>query len=237
MKDHIFSEAALLFMKAPRPGKVKTRIAESIGDKKAAELYRNFILDMLVMLKKTEKKVIIFYYPNNAKNEIEKGFGRNYICFAQKGGGLGERMKNAFDTAFGMGIKKAVLMGTDIPDLPYEIILKAFQAFDTNKAVIGPCFDGGYYLIGFKQKYFCPSVFQNIPWSTGKVFKKTCYAMKNKKIKPYILPKWRDMDNIDDLFYLMQNKEALKRAFETISYLKLLEPEKQQKIIHTPGTR
>ncbi len=219
MKNYPYDQAILLFMKAPRPGNVKTRIAKSIGNKKAARLYRNFVMDIISMVETCKKQVIIFYHPEDGKNEIENLLGKNHIYFSQTGDNLGKRMQKAFEKAFDMGVKKGVLMGTDIPDLPSEIIESAFNYLDSKKSVIGPAFDGGYYLIGFRQNFFSASVFENIPWSTPKVFEKTLSKMKTLQIEPYILPGWRDMDSMDDLLYLIKNKGVWKRAPKTISYL------------------
>ncbi len=77
----------------------------------------------------------------------------------------------AFRKAFDMGFKRVVLVGSDIPDLPLEFIEEAFTSLKEEDAVIGPAYDGGYYLIGFKDKTFSPQVFERMAWGTEKRFR------------------------------------------------------------------
>ena len=81
-------------------------------------------------------------------------------------------MENAFQRCFADGFTAVVLIGSDIPDLPPEILAEAFAALDSRGAVIGPAVDGGYYLIGFTKEMFAPGVFEGISWSTEAVFRR-----------------------------------------------------------------
>ena len=112
---------------------------------------------------------------------------------------LGERMKNGFMEAFAMNFKRVILIGSDIPGLPLEFIEEAFASLREKDAVVGPSLDGGYYLIGFKDKKFSPQVFKGIPWSTERVFEVTMKILEREGLTVHALKPLRDIDEVDDL--------------------------------------
>jgi len=120
----------------------------------------------------------------------------------QHGRDLGERMKNGFLDGFAKGYKRVVLIGSDIPDLPKNSIEEAFQSLEETDAVIGPAFDGGYYLIGFRQSAFSSQVFEEINWGTATVFDETMKKLKRLRRSVHTLPRLRDIDTVEDLNHL-----------------------------------
>jgi glycosyltransferase A (GT-A) superfamily protein (DUF2064 family) len=108
-------------------------------------------------------------------------------------------MRNGFIDGFAMGYKRVVLIGSDIPDLPLGSIREAFASLGKKDVVIGPAYDGGYYLIGFKDKTFCPQVFEGIAWGTQTVFDETMKKLKRLRRAVHILPYQRDIDAVEDL--------------------------------------
>ena len=197
----------ILFAKYPEKGKVKTRLSMKLRENIAVELYKNFILDLLATLKKVKAKIYIFFYPEDSKDKFVKWLGRDYSYAPQKGDDLGERMKNAFIWGFKEGYNRIVIIGSDSPDLPSKLINEAFKSLEKNDVVIGPSFDGGYYLLGFKKEKFLPSVFFGIKWSTNIVFNNTCEILKKENYKIHVLPKWRDVDTINDLKCLFKKSK------------------------------
>jgi len=189
----------LLFIRNPQKGKVKTRLAATIGDDVTLELYRQFVLSMLSTIKKGGFPFHICLHPKRALNDLKGWLGPEYRYLPQRGRDLGERMKNGFLDTFTRGFEKVVLIGSDIPDLPPSFIEEAFASLSEMDAVIGPSYDGGYYLIGFKNESFSPRVFEGIAWGTEKIFKGTIQILRDEKRKLYILPRWRDIDSIEDL--------------------------------------
>jgi rSAM/selenodomain-associated transferase 1 len=189
----------LFFIKNPEKGKVKTRVASAMGDKMAMKLYRRFLLEMLFTLNKGTFLFYLCFHPENSLNDLKDWLGDHYLYTPQMGENLGQRMKNGFVEAFSMNFKRVVLIGSDIPDLPLEFIEEAFNSLGEKDAVIGPSFDGGYYLIGFRDKTFSPKVFEGIPWSTEKVFEETMKILKQEGLLVHTLPRWRDIDTIEDL--------------------------------------
>ena len=154
---------------------------------------------MLSTIKKGTFPFAICFYPKKAEKTIKGWLGSDYRYIPQKGADLGERMKNSFVEAFKMGSKRVVLVGSDIPDLPLEVIEEAFISLKEEDAVIGPSYDGGYYLIGFKDKTFLPQVFERMAWGTERVFEDTMKVLKNLNQRVHTLPVLRDIDTVDDL--------------------------------------
>jgi len=154
----------LFFVKDPVKGGVKSRLAAELDDTIAFELYKNFILDMLATLTTCEAQCLICVYPQSALEKVREWLGAGYDYLPQEGKDLGERMKNSFIKAFSMEYERAILIGSDIPDLPSSIVSQAFRMFETNDAVVGPAHDGGYYLIGFRNDTLVTDVFDTIKW-------------------------------------------------------------------------
>lgn len=170
-----------------------------VGDDMALNLYRGFLLTMLSTLQEGKFPFYLCFYPENSLNDLKEWLGGNYRYLSQRGKDLGERMRNGFAQAFAKGFKRVVLIGSDIPDLPLAFIEEAFTSLEEKDAVIGPAYDGGYYLIGFKNGTFVPQVLEGIPWGTESVFEDTMKILKQKKKKVHILQRWRDIDTIEDL--------------------------------------
>jgi rSAM/selenodomain-associated transferase 1 len=189
----------LFFVKNPEKGKVKSRLASAMGDEPAARLYKGFVTQMLSTLKKGNFPFYICFYPKHALKRLKEWLGDQHQYVPQKGKDLGERMKNGFTQAFQMGFKRVILIGSDIPDLPLEFIEEAFAALGKKDAVIGPAFDGGYYLIGFKESTFFPQVFEGMVWGTETVFEATMKVLKDLNQRVQILKPLRDIDTVDDL--------------------------------------
>ncbi|MBI9074250.1 MAG: TIGR04282 family arsenosugar biosynthesis glycosyltransferase [Desulfatibacillum sp.] len=191
--------ALIFFMRYPSPGKVKTRLAAGIGDHAACELYSCFIRDILQTTDSTGLDVHIFAWPAHELDHVKNWLKKEYLLFPQNGSDLGEKMKNAFEQVFELGYSKALLTGSDIPDLPAQVILEAEQCLDTHDCVLGPSRDGGYYLVGFNKKRFCPAIFSGPQWGTHQVLEQTRAILKNNRIATALATPWRDVDEVDDL--------------------------------------
>jgi hypothetical protein len=112
----------------------------------------------------------------------------------QWGNELGDRMHNAFHETLGR-YEKVLIVGTDSPLFPPQILEQAFAALDSHDVVLGPAEDGGYYLIGLKK--IIPQIFSNIPWGTSDVLQRTLLAMQDRKVM--MLPSAFDIDEPKDL--------------------------------------
>jgi len=165
----------------------------------AVKLYKRFVLEMLATLNKGTFLFYICFHSGDDLNDLRNWLGGHYLYMRQIGENLGERMKNAFIEAFSMNFKRVVLIGSDIPGLPLEFIEEAFQSLEEKNVAIGPSFDGGYYLIGFRDKTFLPRPFEKIHWSTSRVFEETMKILEHEGLTVHVLPPRRDIDTVEDL--------------------------------------
>ena len=191
-------DCLIMFVKSPDAGDVKSRLASVLGKEQARQLYRCFVEDLLDTLDRGDYRIKLFFSPPGHRQNLVRWLGRGRSYEPQTGGDLGEKMKNAFEKCFD-DFKKAILIGSDIPDLPGEIIEEGFDALASAGAVIGPAYDGGYYLLGFRAETFLRDPFSGIPWSTEAVFKDTLSILDRKGVKTAVLPTWRDIDRYEDL--------------------------------------
>ncbi|MEB0260282.1 MULTISPECIES: TIGR04282 family arsenosugar biosynthesis glycosyltransferase [unclassified Mucilaginibacter] len=184
----------LIFTRNLIYGKVKTRLAASIGHDYALSVYR-LLLEHTAQLTKNIDATRIVYY----SDAITDGdaWDNSYLKTVQQGGDLGERMANAFDDNLKNGTKKVVIIGTDCYELNSGIIADAFSQLDHHDVVIGPALDGGYYLLGMKA--FHPELFYNVAWSTPSVLKETLSCCDDLSLTYFRLPVLSDIDEEKDL--------------------------------------
>ena len=201
----------IFFVKSPEPGAVKTRLSAEIGRDLAVELYKDIGARSLKAVEGGDYDIRIDFYPPDKAAEVKAWLGEGRVYFPQAGADLGQRMENAFRSAFSDGAAYVVLAGSDIPDLSGKIIEEAFSKLPNNGAAIGPAKDGGYYLIGFSRKGFLPEVFNGIRWGADTVFTDTMAAFKRAgaargagaaggaEAEPHILPELMDIDRVEDI--------------------------------------
>ena len=198
----------LVFVRAPRLGQVKTRLARSLGEPAALALYRGFVADLLDSLRQCGQPLIGCCTPAAACDAVAAWMAPLAAVYPQTGADLGARMAGAFGRAFGDGFRRVLLVGSDLPDLPATVVETAFAALADHPAVIGPTLDGGYYLIGFRPDTFLPAVFEAIPWGTPRVLAETLAALRRHGLEVHRLPVWRDIDDLDDLLAFARRPRA-----------------------------
>ncbi len=209
-------KALILFYKYPQQGKVKTRLAKSLGDKNAFEVYKGLLADLFVNTESVPAdKIIACSIDDNTKYR-DLGFGYDY--FIQKGTDLGSKMYNAFEVVFSKNYNRAVLIGSDCPEIRSNLLEEAFEALKKNEYVLGPSSDGGYYLIGMRKEVLNFTIFRNIPWSTSDVLNLTLNQIKKNNSSIELLKELNDIDDIHDLriFYELYHSD---RDSHTINYL------------------
>ncbi len=188
----IHTNALIIFARQPELGKVKTRLAATVGNAKALEIYIRLLTHTREVAIASNATVFIFL--TDASKTI---FWNSFNCEVQSGASLGEKMKNAFEIIFTKGFKKCVIIGSDCPELSTEIINTAFNDLNNQDAVIGGAKDGGYYLLGTKK--LIPSLFKDKEWSTATVYEKTITDFKNQNLSYSILPVLNDLDEEKDI--------------------------------------
>jgi rSAM/selenodomain-associated transferase 1 len=213
-------DRCLLFLvKNPEKGAVKTRLARDLGEEVTRDLYRNFIFDMLSTFQRNHFPLSICVYPESALGDVEKLLGENHRYLRQTGKDLGGRMDCCFRQAFSDGFERVVAAGSDIPDLPAEIIGEAFRSLEVVDSVVGPSLDGGYYLIGFHRTSFLREAFCGMQWGTDKVLRQTIEILKRHKRTTHLLPAWQDVDTIEDLKGFLERNKDSSDCPRTITYL------------------
>jgi rSAM/selenodomain-associated transferase 1 len=211
-------------VKYPAVGKVKTRLAQDLGDQVVREIYKRFVEDLLALLDGLGTDVKIFFDPPQAREQFGQWLGSERKFLAQAGDDLGQRMRNAFCRTFSNDYKRVVIIGSDSPDLPSVFIERGLESLNDNDAVVGPSSDGGYYLIGFSTEGFLKEAFEDILWSSEDVYRVTLDKLQRHKRKLYVLEKWHDVDTLEDLKSLvLRSKNTDFENSRTISYLKSLD--------------
>lgn len=188
-------QALIIFVRHPEKGKIKTRLAATLGDENALLVYRELLEHTRKITQNVEARKLLFYaglvpVEDNWPDEI-------YAKYQQPEGDLGDRMNTAFGIAFAEGAGKVIIIGSDCFELTEEKIGEAFAKLDFADAVIGPAADGGYYLLGLKA--LNSSVFQNKVWSTNTVFQETVLDLERAGLTYVVLPVLRDVDEEKDL--------------------------------------
>jgi len=183
----------LIFTRNPELGKAKTRLAKTVGDETALEIYK-FLLERTrnISLKVNADKAV-YYSVKIRENDIWNP--EIYQKHQQFGEDLGIRMLNAFKNGFEAGYQKVMIIGSDLYDLSEKNIEKAFNELNTNDVVIGPAEDGGYYLLGMNSLQ--ENVFKNKEWGTASVRKDTLTNLTDKKVK--LLEFKNDIDVYEDI--------------------------------------
>lgn len=193
-----------VFVRAPVLGQVKTRLAEDVGSAAALAIYRDLGRSLVNRLSTdpVQWDLRIYHTPDDkaARAKISAWLDvPDMWLYAQGEGDLGERMSRAVRAGVATGAR-VCLVGSDIPELGPEHVAAAFGALERGAdLVLGPCHDGGYYLMGQREHH--PALFQNMPWSSSEVFAITCARAKELGLSVHTLPILRDVDHAEDLTY------------------------------------
>ncbi len=183
----------LIFTRNPELGKVKTRLAQGVGQENALEIYKILLQHTKDMVKQVDCVKRVGYSVQVRENDI---WDRDtFEKFEQHGEDLGDRMYHAFAKAYQDGFENILIVGSDLFDLRPEHIDNAFAALKTNDVVIGPAQDGGYYLLGMSS--LIKEVFYNKDWGTETVFKDTLADLTNHTV--HQLETLNDIDYAEDL--------------------------------------
>tara|TARA_B110000093_G_scaffold59048_1_gene63883 strand:+ start:77 stop:628 length:552 start_codon:yes stop_codon:yes gene_type:complete len=169
----------IVFVRTPELGKVKTRLAKSIGDVSALTIYKLLLKHTATVLHDLSFDKVVYYSEKVEENDFWEA--KLFEKKLQKGVDLGERMQHAFETAFEQGYQKVLIIGSDLFDLKSIHITTAFDALENHDLTIGPSLDGGYYLLGMKELY--PAVFKNKKWGTDSILENTLKDLQQQNVK------------------------------------------------------
>ena len=189
----VSKKALIVFTRNPELGKCKTRLAATIGDQSALDVYR-FLLDHTVKITGPLRADVYVYYSEKIK-EIDIWDTTVFRKKQQQGHDLGAKMQNAFTEVFKMGYQKAIIIGSDMYDITTQDLEAAFSTLEDNNFVIGPAQDGGYYLLGMK--HLKPPLFKNKKWGTNTVLGDTLKDLELENMA--ILAEKNDVDYYEDI--------------------------------------
>lgn len=183
----------IIFVKNPELGKVKTRIAQTAGDARALQIYVELMKHTRKIALLVEVTRLLFY--SRDINRADDWSNADFQKYLQVETDLGGRMSAAFEKGFEED-DKVVIIGSDCASLTSDIVEEAFRALDSKDFVVGPTFDGGYYLLGMRR--FEPSVFEDVEWSTESVFPTTIKRIEGLNASYYLTEKLSDIDFEED---------------------------------------
>jgi rSAM/selenodomain-associated transferase 1 len=203
--------ALFVMAKDPRVGQVKTRLCPPLTPEMAAGLYECFLLDVLDLVAELPGvDPVVAFSPPEARPEFSRLAGGRFRLISQEGADLGARLENAFRVLFAQGYERVAAVSTDSPDLPAEYLAEAFTRIEDARVVLGPCPDGGYYLIGLSR--LIPELFRDMPWSTDRVVSETATRAKGMGLELSYLPAWHDVDTAADLTRLVGELTKVGRS-------------------------
>ncbi len=183
----------LIFTRNPELGKCKTRLAATVGNESALDIYK-FLLNHTVSLTKDVNAAKQTWYSMKIR-EDDIWHSSFFDKRLQQGSDLGIRMANAFQEGFASNYERIIIIGSDMYDLSKEDIDNAFDILKTKDFVIGPAEDGGYYLLGMK--IFKANIFQNKSWGTDMVLRDTLNDLKEEDV--HLLAERNDVDLYEDI--------------------------------------
>lgn len=194
--------------KAPRAGKVKTRLSPPLTLDQTAALNIRFLRDTAENLATIPGSAgLISYTPIGDETLFAGLLPGTFALVPQRGDTFGERLLLAAEDILAIGYGAVCLIDSDSPTVPAAAYQQAVEALSGpgNRVVLGPSSDGGYYLIGMKHPY--PEPFENISWSTGSVLEETMARCREADLEVVLLPVWYDVDDAETLAIL--NEELL----------------------------
>jgi uncharacterized protein len=197
------AQRLVVFARLPELGRVKTRLAESIGDEKALAVHSAMLRDVLHAIgeSRDDTEIEIAWAPSERANGgvLREAFGSHTLVM-QTGSNLGDRLSMAFSERFFFHrTQKVIAIGVDEPRISRELVDHAFGLLDSCEWVVGPAIDGGYYLIGCRAAAFNPMIFADMPWGTASVMSTTLERIRKLGHTTALLPSRYDIDVIEDL--------------------------------------
>jgi len=214
-------QALFVMAKDPRAGQVKTRLCPPLSLEVAARLYECFLLDTLDLVAGLPGvDSVVAFSPADSQEQFARLTSGRFPLIPQEGADLGARLESSFRILFQQGYARVAAISTDTPDLPAEYLQEAFFRLGETQVVLGPCPDGGYYLIGLSSP--TPQLFRDMPWSTDRVVPETDARVKKMGLAISYLPEWHDVDTATDLDRLVRDltgsKPSGSRAWRTAEF-------------------
>jgi rSAM/selenodomain-associated transferase 1 len=222
-----FPNALIVVAKRPAPGRTKTRLYPPLTPEQASQLYECFLLDTLNQMRQVQDtQKVIAYFDDPA---YFQQLAPDFQLVQQEGADLGARLDHALTTYLLQGYQRVVIMDSDSPTLPPVYLSRSFEALSNGAdVVIGPCEDGGYYLIGIKKP--APRLLREVQMSTPRVAAETKALAKEEGLDLFTLPAWYDVDDVASLSRLLDELEQID-PLEAIFTRRFLQQDVIQRLI------
>ncbi len=207
--------ALAVMAKAPRPGKVKTRLSPPLTPEQSSALNICFIKDTAENIHQVTKAAgVVAYTPVGDEAAFEGLLPPCFQLLAQRGDGFGERLLYVAEDLFSCGFSAVCLIDSDSPTMPQEALQQAVDSLsrDGDRMVLGGSDDGGYYLIGIKRLH--RRLFEQIDWSTDRVFAQTIERAREINLDIEFLPAWYDVDDAVTLERLRQELSTVSAGYD-----------------------
>jgi uncharacterized protein len=192
----------IIFTRYPTPGNVKTRLIPAVGATGAASLHRQmteYTLHQARELRSRLPVTISVHFDGSDSQQMADWLGEDLVYQSQGAGDLGMRMNRSIATGC-QSTDRVVLIGTDCPELTFDILIQAFEHLLNRDLVLGAALDGGYYLIGMRQPQ--PELFVGVDWGTDRVCQQTIDIANRLNLSIGYLPQLADVDRPEDLLLL-----------------------------------
>lgn len=201
-------KALIVMAKRPFPGRTKTRLCPPLSHQEAALLYENFLKDTLANVRSLPGVTPFVAWAPDGELAYFQDLAPGFELIRQQGDSLGPRLDAALTFCGQQGFQQVAAVSSDAPSLPAAFLQHAFASLDDPDCdvVLGPCQDGGYYLIGWKQPH--PRLVREVPMSTATVLQDTLRLAEEDKLTTTLLPVWYDIDEFSDVTRLMADLES-----------------------------
>lgn len=193
----------IVFARLPVAGRVKTRLAATVGDARALDVHRRLLAATIALAESGVADRLEFRHaggdgplPDDARALPTALAARGWSTGPQRGADLGERMRDALEAALAAG-DRPVLVGCDCPSLRPDDLVAAFDALDRADACLAPAEDGGYALVGIARPL--PTLFERMPWGTSAVMAETLARLAASGARAVLLRTVWDVDVEADL--------------------------------------
>jgi len=222
------SNALIVVAKRPAPGKTKTRLSPPLTPQLASALYECFLFDTLDQMRQVIDAHHVIAYLD--EQDYFQRIAADFELIQQEGDDLGVRLDNALTSYLSRGYERVIIMDSDSPTLPASYLSQAFQLLsDGADVVLGPCDDGGYYLIGIKKPR--PRLLREVQMSTSTVTADTIALAEQEGLRVNLLPIWYDVDDAASLIRLMKEVESLDSQ-ATVHTRRFLQQNEISRILH-----
>jgi rSAM/selenodomain-associated transferase 1 len=190
----------VIMAKAPKPGRVKTRLTESLPSHAVTALYRCLLEDTLALATSLTSVEVAVMCPEADQEELAQLLGNRVQVVAQKGEGLAAGLTSVFRHFTAGGQQHVIAFNSDSPHLPPSVLDGAFEILATHDVVVGPTHDGGYYLVGAKAAH--PTLFESDGMGTRSALERLLMRTKELELSTGFTEQFYDIDVASDLMLL-----------------------------------